>query len=55
MNLDSKIEELQEQNLRYKQQFVVWKNNVYKHGMIEHLLNAPLTKIARERSDAEKR
>ena len=39
----------------YKQQFVIWQYNAYKHGMKEHQLNAPLTKIDRERSDGEMR
>ncbi|WAZ81451.1 hypothetical protein O4002_13725 [Providencia stuartii] len=53
MNLES--EELKEENRRYKQQFVIWQYNAYKHGMKEHQLNAPLTKIDRERSDGEKK
>ena len=44
-----------EENRRYKQQFVIWQYNAYKHGMTEHQLNAQLTKIDRERSDGEKR
>ncbi|EIX9406541.1 hypothetical protein R2Y32_005512 [Klebsiella pneumoniae] len=55
VNLGSEIEELKEENRRYKQQFVIWQYNAYKHGMAEHQLNAPLTKIDRERSDGEKR
>ncbi|MEJ0764191.1 hypothetical protein WDU34_25310, partial [Klebsiella pneumoniae] len=55
VNLESEIKELKEENRRYKQQFVIWQYNAYKHGMTEHQLNAPLTKIDRERSDGEKR
>ncbi|WP_239043235.1 hypothetical protein [Citrobacter freundii] len=55
VNLESEIEELKEENRRYKQQFVIWQYNAYKHGMTEHQLNAQLTKIDRERSDGEKR
>jgi hypothetical protein len=53
--LASEIEELKEINRRYKQQFVIWQYNAYKHGMKEHQLNASLPKIDRERSDGEKR
>lgn len=55
VNLESEIEELKEENRRYKQQFVIWQYNAYKHGMKEHQLNAPLTKIDRERTDGENR
>ncbi|MDK5935137.1 hypothetical protein QAB80_25400, partial [Serratia nevei] len=55
VNLESEIEELKEENRRYKQQFVIWQYNAYKHGMTEHQLNAQLTKIDRERSDGERR
>lgn len=55
VNLESEIEELKEQNRRYKQQFVIWQYNAYKYGIKEHQLNAPLPKIDRERSDGEKR
>lgn len=55
VNLESEIEELKEQNRRYKQQFVIWQYNAYKHGITEHQLNAPLTKIDRERTDGERR
>jgi len=54
-HLESEIEELKEENRRYKQQFVIWQYNAYKHGMKEHQLNAPLTTIDRERSDGERR
>lgn len=54
-NLESEIEELKEENRRYKQQLVIWQYNAYKHGMKEHQLNERLTKIDRERSDGEKR
>lgn len=55
VNLESEIEELKEENRRYKQQFVIWQYNAYKHGMTGHQLNAQLTKIDRERSDGERR
>lgn len=55
VNLESEVEELKEENRRYRQQFVIWQYNAYKHGMKEHQLNAPLTKIDRERSDGERR
>lgn len=55
VNLESEIEELKEENRRYKQQFVIWQYNAYKHGMTEHQLNTQLTKIDRERSDGERR
>lgn len=53
--LESEIEELKELNRRYKQQFVIWQYNAYKHGMKEHQLNEMLPKIDRERTDSEKR
>ncbi len=53
--LESEIDELKEVNRRYKQQFVIWQYNAYKHGMKEHQLNESLPKIDRERSDGEKR
>ena len=55
VNLESEIEELREQNRRYKQQFVIWQYNAYKHGMKEYQLNEPLPRIDRERTDGEKR
>jgi len=51
--LESEIEELKEENRRYKQQFVIWQYNAYKKGMNEHQLNASITKIDRERTDGE--
>jgi hypothetical protein len=30
-NLGSEIEELKEEKPRYKQQFVIWQYNAYKH------------------------
>jgi len=54
-NLESEIVELKEENRRYKQQFVIWQYNAYKHGMKEHQLNVSMPKIDRERSDGEKR
>nr|WP_202195768.1 hypothetical protein [Escherichia coli] len=55
VKLENEIEELKEENRMYKQQFVIWQYNAYKHGMKEHQLNAQLTKIDRERTDGEKR
>lgn len=54
-NLEAQIDELREENRRYREQFTVWQYNAYKHGMQEHQLNQPLPKIDRERSDNEKR
>ena len=54
-NLEAELDEVKEQNRRYKQQFAIWQYNAYKYGMKEHQLNAPLPKIDRERSDGEKR
>ena len=54
-NLEAELAELKEQNRRYKQMFVLWQYNAYKHGMTESKLNAPMPKIDRERSDNEKR
>lgn len=54
-NLESEIEELKMENERYKQQFVVWQYNAYKHGLKEHQLNQSMPKIDRERTDGEKR
>lgn len=54
-NLESEIEELKEENRRYKQQFVIWQYNAYKHGMKEFQLNEQMPRIDRERSDGEKR
>lgn len=55
VKLENEIEELKEENRMYKQQFVIWQYNAYKHGIKEHQLNAQLTKIDRERTDGEKR
>ncbi|NMP28529.1 hypothetical protein GW590_16830 [Rahnella sp. SAP-1] len=55
VNLESEIEELKEENRRYKQQFVIWQYNAYKYGVEEYQLNQLLPKIDRERSDGEKR
>ena len=54
-NLESEIIELKEQNRQYKQMFVLWQYNAYKHGMTESKLNASMPKIDRERSDNQKR
>ncbi len=54
-NLEAELAELKEQNRMYKQMFVLWQYNAYKHGMTESKLNAPMPKIDRERSDNEKR
>lgn len=53
--LESEIDELKEVNRRYKQRFIIWQYNAYKHGMKEYQLNAPLPKIDRERTDGQKR
>ena len=50
-NLEAELAELKEQNRMYKQMFVLWQYNAYKHGMTESKLNAPMPKIDRERSD----
>lgn len=49
--LERELSEVKEINRTYKQQFVIWQYNAYKHGIKEHQLNAPLPKIDRERSD----
>lgn len=49
--LERELVEVKEINRAYKQQFLVWQYNAYKHGLKEHQLNAPLPKIDRERSD----
>lgn len=54
-NLEAELAELKEQNRQYKQMFVLWQYNAYKHGMTESKLNASMPKIDRERSDCEKR
>ncbi|MGP4906782.1 hypothetical protein ACTXGW_12075 [Psychrobacter faecalis] len=54
-NLEAELVELKEQNRQYKQMFVLWQYNAYKHGMTESKLNASMPKIDRERSDNEKR
>ena len=54
-NLEAELVELKEQNRQYKQMFVLWQYNAYKHGMTESKLNSSIPKIDRERSDNEKR
>ncbi|MGP9669227.1 MULTISPECIES: hypothetical protein [unclassified Psychrobacter] len=54
-NLEAELAELKEQNRQYKQMFVLWQYNAYKHGMTENKLNASMPKIDRERSDFEMR
>ena len=54
-NLEAELAELKEQNRQYKQMFVLWQYNAYKHGMTESKLNASMPKIDRERSDYETR
>ncbi|NRN28202.1 hypothetical protein CE143_02640 [Photorhabdus luminescens] len=54
-NLEAELAELKEQNRKYKQLFVVWQYNAYKHGMKESQLNMAMPKIDRERSDKETR
>jgi hypothetical protein len=54
-NLESKLDEVKDENNMLKERFVVWQYNAYKHGMKEYQLNAPLPKIDRERSDGTKR
>lgn len=53
--LERERDQLQEENRAYKQQFVIWQYNAYKHGLKEHHLNEPLPQIDRERSDGAKR
>ena len=53
--LEHEREQLKEENRVYKQQFVVWQYNAYKHGLKEHQLNAPLPQIDRERTDGKTR
>ena len=54
-NLEAELAELKEQNRQYKQMFVLWQYNAYKHGMTESKLNSSMPKIDRERSDCEMR
>ncbi|MER2474158.1 MULTISPECIES: hypothetical protein [Photorhabdus] len=54
-NLEAELAELKEQNRKYKQMFIVWQYNAYKHRMKESQLNMAMPKIDRERSDREKR
>lgn len=54
-NLEAELAELKDQNRQYKQVFVLWQYNAYKHGMTESKLNASMPKIDRERSDYETR
>lgn len=54
-NLEAELAELKDQNRQYKQMFVLWQYNAYKHGMTESKLNASMPKIDRERSDYETR
>lgn len=54
-NLEAELAELKEQNRKFKEMFIVWQYNSYKHGMKESQLNMALPKIDRERSDNEKR
>lgn len=53
--LEAELNEIKEQNRRYKQRFTVWQYNAYKKGLSESELNRPLPKIDRERSDNVKR
>lgn len=53
--LEWEREQLKEEIRAYKQQFIVWQYNAYKHGLKEHQLNAPLPQIDRERTDGAKR
>lgn len=53
--LERELAEAKELNRAYKQQFVVWQYNAYKHGLKEHQLNSSLPKIDRERTDSVKK
>lgn len=53
--LERDRDQLKEENRAYKQQFVIWQYNAYKHGLKDHQLNAPLPQIDRERTDGQKR
>ncbi|MCU7872973.1 MAG: hypothetical protein KZQ91_09520 [Candidatus Thiodiazotropha sp. (ex Lucinoma borealis)] len=53
--LERERDQVKEENRAYKQLFVVWQYNAYKHGLKEYQLNAPLPQIDRERTDGEKR
>ena len=53
--LERERDQLKEESRAYKQQFVVWQYNAYKHGLKEYQLNAPLPQIDRERTDGAKR
>lgn len=54
-NLEAELAEVKEQNRKYKQLFVIWQYNAYKHGIKENQLNQVLPKIDRERTDGGKR
>lgn len=54
-NLEKELEATKEENRLYKQQFIIWQYNAYKHGLTERQLNETLPKIDRERSDGGKR
>ncbi|PPE59275.1 hypothetical protein F157LOC_02511 [Pectobacterium brasiliense] len=54
-NLEAELAEVKEQNRKFKQMFVIWQYNAYKHGMRESQLYMALPRIDRERSDNEKR
>ncbi|MCC5812493.1 MAG: hypothetical protein JJU06_19185 [Ectothiorhodospiraceae bacterium] len=53
--LERERDQLREENRAYKQKFVLWQYNAYKHGLKEHQLDEPLPKIDRERSDGSAR
>ena len=41
---------LREENARYRERFVRWQYNTYKHGLKKHQLEEALPKVDRERS-----
>ncbi|MBA5603098.1 hypothetical protein H1224_18780 [Pectobacterium aroidearum] len=51
LNFESEIRLLKEENRKLKQQFVTWQFNAFKHNINEMLLNEPLPKIDRGRTE----
>ena len=49
--LRNENEALKKKNKELLEKFVIWQYNAYKHGVKEHELNEPLTRIDRERTE----
>lgn len=54
-NVEAELNEIKEQNRRFKEMFTRWQYNAYKRGMTGNQLNEPLPRIDRERTDGETR